>query len=99
MAGAFDGGEDVLELLVGQLDGEFSCVAERARRSREFPGTVITWLVLAAELGCGLAAGGVFGHELLDLAVQSRGFELVVGLVEHVVVLLGESVKWLVVSG
>src|SRR5699024_12591051 len=62
-----------------------------SRRSRKFCGTVVSRLVLAAELGGGLPSGGVFGHDLLDLAVEAGGFELGVGLVEHVVVLLGEE--------
>jgi hypothetical protein len=87
---------DLLQCRVRRTAGDhrrclLPCIAEGARRSRKFCGTVVSRLVLAAELRGRLPAGGVFGHDLLDLAVEAGGFELGVGLVEHVVVLLGEE--------
>src|SRR5699024_8344527 len=55
--------------------------------------TVSSRLILRAEPGRGLPAGGVFGHERFQFPVQRSRFGLGQRLVQHVVVLLSEEMS------
>ena len=46
-----------------------------SRRFRKFSGTVGSGLVVAAELGRGLATRSILGHERFQFAVEGGGFQ------------------------